>query len=375
MRKPHASGVSPPRPPCGNGGDPLGIYRSGGLSRVVRCGATSGNITTDIGDNDSDDGALEVVVDMAQGHLIAVAVCVAVVVAIVLTATMLASHTDDRTSSLSFPRSVRRTLVAYHLPGRLVVMAVTLGPPLWEFGLALLLLKTESGLGVISVISGAALLILVSMVVTMFSWCNNFHARFEHHRNNFKLHSHGLPWSLWSTLSGVYESAGGMWVDTDDRTSFVKCYGEVFEDFTGGRQWYIALQCVLALCVGVPAAVSDAAGVNPTTFGRDCGVVQIIAGTMNMAPFMMLVLLRPYRAASNFAIDAVTELFGFIGGALVLRVGASNNGDNGPVANAADVILTIQFWLAIALAVLHVIHSAFLWYTRRGEVRGLCAGG
>ncbi|CUF32306.1 GP46-like surface antigen, putative [Bodo saltans] len=370
----------------------LGIYRSSSLSRIVSCGGAGvedGNNNNASDHNtlsglpsfaEVDGGALDDLVRLTAGHLIALGSCV-VLAALALSGVAMwkvnrkdasiDGHDDQSTALVG-------ALKVLHLPGRFSMVAATVGPPLWEFGIALLLLRSERTLGGVASVSGAALLLLVAAVVIVLSPCGYFHARFvrtchrassvapPHHDHH--LHRAILSW--WHSAAAQYDkNRSGEWLDTKRDVPFLAHYGDVFEELTGSRRWYVAVQCALAGAIGAISAISDAIGVDPTAVSdmstsSMCSIVQIAASILNMGQLVALIVLRPYRSASSMAIDCVVELFGFLGGLLIFVAavvgGDDDDDDDGStsVADAAATALTIQFWLAIAIAVLQGLLAA-----------------
>ncbi|CUG86112.1 GP46-like surface antigen, putative, partial [Bodo saltans] len=315
----------------------LGLYRSAGLMRVLSCG---GNISSS-----ADDGAAEDIFPLALGHVIAF-------VSTVLVAAVVVFTFYRRHSSLT------AALVVLQMPGRFGFVAFALGPPLVEFGLALLLSRGGNiGLGIAAFVSGIALLSLVAIVISKVP--RNATFTLSMHRTHHELQG-GYSWR---TAATSYESTRlGEWhplFNSDADSSFLSRNRALFEDFTGGRHWYATLQCVVAFIISIVAAVADSDALDGSAPSA-CGAVEVVAGVCNLFTLAALLILRPYSSFSPMMQDIISELLGFVCGILVILVGAGLDTDDGLLADVAGVVLQIQFWLAIAATATLVLKACYL---------------
>lgn len=356
----------------------LGIYRSGGLNRLLGCGSTSDDLSE----------ATDAFTQLALGHLLALLTCAGTAAVAVAFIAACRSEASTKGSGSGMPLAQDAAL-RLRLPGRLSFAILALSPPSWEYGLALMLTPTRSsssiGLGASSAVVGLSSLIAISLVVVVPMW---FRAVFKHslalqrnqHVRPTCLVAHLGPLGVWwRRIAALYETTReGEWhqrphtnisfhnrVRANDGAAaepFMAMFGDLFEEFTAGRHWYMAVQSTLAVVVGATAALAESGAV---TSARGCAAVQIIAGVCSMTSFVALAGLRPHRSASSFALDLITEALGFVSGLLVVLVGAVDDGDDDGLTRAADVMLQIQFWATIALSIPQAVYEAVLWWASR----------
>jgi hypothetical protein len=118
-------------------------------------------------------------------------------------------------------RRIHQAMTALHLPGRLGFIAFTLGPPLWEYGLGLLLTDANRSLGAVSAVTGVCLLVFVGHTVTLVG----FEAEFQRGRAGHRASHHvqrrtlALDWfkqsCIWRLVEGYERQRRGEWVDCD----------------------------------------------------------------------------------------------------------------------------------------------------------------
>ncbi|CUG78525.1 GP46-like surface antigen, putative [Bodo saltans] len=388
----------------------LGMYRSNGMMRLLNCNrgvptttrsTTRNGTTSQLDNNSTDEGEGQEDVDevyrLAMGHILAFAGCVVIVAfavtwAVLNNKSVVPSSAQSAATAFDASRSItsvwillKVAMVQLHLPGRFSVVVFSLGPPLSEHGLTLLLLGVNrlweqqlgtSGavvaLGAASFVVGAATLLAACYTVTFGFQCE-FVPIGGNCMDDNEAHISNVCVKGWRRIKNRYETPRrGFWRPQNNGNSnnntFLDTHGDLFATFTGRRQWYVVVQCVLAVTIGIIAALSESGVVEGPA---QCGAAQIAGGVCMLLCLVALLVLRPYQSATHMALDTITELFGFISGVMMLLVAAvtSDDEDGGSdLIDAASSILEVQLWFTVSVIAIEALHELYSrWLNREGR--------
>ena len=96
------------------------------------------------------------------------------------------------------------------------------------------------------------------------------------------------------------------WADRVAGSQFVRHYGAVFEEFVGGRQWFVLVDLSVEAVCGVLGALVDL----PTQQGSGCASLKIAMVAVTAAYAVALALLRPSNTLQDAVLVSVNAMMG-----------------------------------------------------------------
>jgi hypothetical protein len=197
------------------------------------------------------------------------------------------------------------------LPGALVVVYVPLLQPTVTSAVALLVESSgvaDAAIAVLGVAACAAPIawLLVPLVL----------------RRPFGAVAHEAAASRGAGVEGAgcrgvlaaLQSRRHRWRDCVRGSRFVRRYGAVFEEFVGGRQWFVLVDVSTEAVCGVLGALVDL----PTQQGSGCAALKIAMVAVTLAYAAAVAVLRPSNTLMGSLIVSVNALAGVAGSVAVL---------------------------------------------------------